>query len=1179
MRWNARPAGGSRWHRQAGFSFVEVAFGLLVMVVAAVVMVNHLSVNYQTTLTERDRVFAYSKAQAILAAIQSEVDRAGPEHPVDLATTFDDGATTRPELTIAKDLNGLLVAPDHVLSGNVLRGSQWLWSRRVSIKPLEGVANRNVRYVSVRIFRRNLEGVEVPVADLSTVVNAAGTGSSPTQVFDVYLVAIGNTPGWWFPIGSVPPHVESVVSDLEARNPGMKVRTHWITRSSYGRNPVYRPYVNEYEDTLTPIGEVYHYPGTLPLGSATPSYYSPTYMKGRISIDGIERNGWDATENPHPYALADSNNHAMRLPDERALWRKRVAAVEARERQIRDAQLAGEVPPDPLPDMSKEPTWRLLLEDMHSRPQDFRNAIIVNLHGELLPMPPLRNHSDAARDPLNHPEVRVVTHPEELRTLRQSGSSSSPLRLRVHAYNTHTLRYTGPAVLRDPIAVEVVGVDLTNQGTAAPDLHPDVVIQNLRGGVPVGGTSDYFPFAAAKVRGDASLVADEMHYEAEYVDPGPEREKFTRILLHNTPVMAPADADDANTAMVRGLASNERSQLYWMPYVPGPVETARDFSRNLYTPGDGPKNTARWTIALSGSLLTRNVWKRTDGSSHTPSGDVELAVRTRIWSGPTPERNGTMWPPAERCQPENLSTTYAWWADSAEDVPVTERFQFQGDPRHNPYRDLLNGDPDFPNGYNWYFDALVTSGENSVADFPGIDGTRLRTRWRALNQCDVPRFQHLLRSALTRTRSVFHSVTGFSFSYLGLGGEVGADASLGFPSSVPMDLAPYGQAGTDGYVNTVTGPRMVARQGGTTGHWMAMPWLGELCPDELHASQWVAADANGSPRGNLVAGTGTTSCFLQPAATAYATAGRPAWGTNLANSTAQTGYEGSTSFFNIGSANSTFHFNIVGGGTGQMTAEGKALAESFNLRLPFSGAVRRPFALATNALGTVGDEFAYTPYSTDRHTASLVRTYWTSSSSGRVGSGLVKLVAPGNVNAAYLSLHGFDRTIGSSQQTTTRWLLMTALDAFAAAGSTGNPHRIDQLPRVEILDPDSSDEFENPASVVVTWDVTWTRWDGKPYSSGVTFTGDESTLRYVLTYSRDGGATWNHVQDDTPAEPGTLPAAGLLVADTGSGDESYTWPLPSSTFPAGSYQLRIDCFRVGMPLHHAYHVTSVFVTR
>ena len=49
-------------------------FGLLVFVVGAVVLINHLTINFQSTLSQRDRVFAYTKAQAILAEIQSFVD-------------------------------------------------------------------------------------------------------------------------------------------------------------------------------------------------------------------------------------------------------------------------------------------------------------------------------------------------------------------------------------------------------------------------------------------------------------------------------------------------------------------------------------------------------------------------------------------------------------------------------------------------------------------------------------------------------------------------------------------------------------------------------------------------------------------------------------------------------------------------------------------------------------------------------------------------------------------------------------------------------------------------------------------------------------------------------------------------------------------------------------------------
>src|SRR5690606_33743672 len=124
-------------------------------------------------------------------------------------------------------------------------------------------------------------------------------------------------------------------------------------------------------------------------------------IKARMNLDGVEVNGYDADLNPVPYALADFFNHAMRYPDEYALWEQRVAAIEDREQDIEDAIIAGTVVPDELTDMSKEPTLRILLDEMNTDPAKYKNALMINLHGELLPMPALRNYSDAAKDPIN----------------------------------------------------------------------------------------------------------------------------------------------------------------------------------------------------------------------------------------------------------------------------------------------------------------------------------------------------------------------------------------------------------------------------------------------------------------------------------------------------------------------------------------------------------------------------------------------------------------------------------------------------------------------------------------------------------------------------------------------------------------------------------------------------------
>ena len=77
----------------------------------------------------------------------------------------------------------------------------------------------------------------------------------------------------------------------------------------------------------------------------------------------------------------------------------------------------------------------------------------------------------------------------------------------------------------------------------------------------------------------------------------------------------------------------------------------------------------------------------------------------------------------------------------------------------------------------------------------------------------------------------------------------------------------------------------------------------------------------------------------------------------------------------------------------------------------------------------------------------------------------------------------------------------------------------------------------------------------------------------------DGGQRWYHVQDNALATPGYRPAAAYLIPDSGPGDETYSWPVPDAQFPAGGYQLRVDCFRVGSPIHFSYHRTKIFVSR
>lgn len=1154
--------------RQAGFTFAELTFAMLIMVVSAAVLINHLSVNFATTGTERDRVFAFSKAQAILAEIQGFVDRGQVDAAVDL-DVLDDGIVTKSPLTIQEQSAGILVAADHPVSGNYQRDSQWVWSRRISVQPFQGLNNRNVRYVTVRIFKRDRAGTESPMADLSAVINSAGSAFPTTQVFDIYLLAVENIPGWWVFMDSIKPFVESMITDLENRNPGMSFRTHWITKAAFGRNMAYRPFINDADDSHNPQTEIYHYPGRMPAGNASTYYYVPDNIKARMNLDGADSNGYDADLNPVPYALADFFNHAMRYPDEVALWEARRDAIVDREQDITDAIVAGTAVPDELNDMSKEPTMRMLLDDMTTDPDKYRNALLVNLHGELLPMPSMRNFSDAAKDPINHEHWRVVTHPEELRTRNEGAPNVDPLRFRVYAYTDHPMHYGGSDTMTEPMVVEFMGVNLTD-AIDPTKLAGNVALQNIRGGVVVDGTIDWDAAWGNAKHSSDTLLSNEMYYEAEYVaDVGSQR---TRLYLYNTPLVCTADGAG------RGLANSERARLYQMEYIPSPVDAGPSFATDLSDIGTGPKNTARWTIQLDPSVLTSMQFVEAGtGDPVDPVGDVRMQVRTRIatnYSGGDIdwETSGTTFPVMN--QPDNLSSTYAWWSDSREDVPMTERAQFNGDPRHVPYLDCFSGGDDFPDSYNWYHDSLNNSSENAASDFGSINGTYLRNRWGGSLITDVPRSFEVLRNGLVESACLYTSLTGFSYYYMGVGNDIGYDSANGYPNSIPSDQTPYGGSGT-GYINNITGSRRIplAWLSAYGTYWAGFPWLGELYPDEFASAYFDTT--GGSPRGNLPAGNATDLFFRYPTQTAYAVSSRTAYGTILYNSRQRTSTNGCATFFNIGTASTKFS-HVFSGGNATLTTIGDEIAANYSMTMPTTAPVSRPFQLSYGGSG--GDHWNYPPYTT-RYTGSLFETYYSHASG--VGSGLVKLTNPGSTSAGYIVVNGIDKAVSSGTTFIAKWAVLSLAHSFFEAGDTSNTLRIQQMPRVEIQSPTDITELNDPSDIDVIFGVEWTRWDGLPYTSTGTFAEDEALIEYAITYSNDNGTTWRFVQDDSITNIRQRPTdTSYLEADAGAGDETYTWDVSDTTdFPEGSYLLRIECYRDGAEVHYAWHQNKIYIQR
>ncbi|MEZ6007643.1 MAG: prepilin-type N-terminal cleavage/methylation domain-containing protein [Planctomycetota bacterium] len=1375
--------------RPNGFSFIELLIAAALVALAAMAAAAHVTRGTQRADWSQDRIFARQKALSILAELRAYVEGGEGEVAADL-DGFDDGVSWRPNLTIQPDPNdpGSFLHPEHAASGNTNNQGVWSWQRQISVRRFPTVNTRDLRICTVRVFRRRFGDVDPgeKMAEVSGVIRTIGDSFPSTQVYDVYLLALDNVPGWWVFMDAMQPFVEATLTDLEGRNPGLRFRTHWITKSGYGRDDEYAPYTNESRISTDPTPWAYVYPGRMPDGSSAQRYYVAQRFAARVNLDGelapsfqndmepmepyTDANGngrrdpgevwsdldgdltWDAG-NPVPFAMADMHNHCMRSPDEVARFDARVAA--------------GQEDPE-------IPTWRMLLDRMIAQPNRYHNAILLNLHGELLPMPAVRNYSDAAKIPDVKAGWRAVAHPEKLRSIRVAGSpaSSQEIAWRVYAYKTLWQGVSGLEKLTTqqepftdsnnngaydlgepfedwnndtewstsmPIMLSIPGGRFDQSVNAASS--PSLVVERLSGGIDADGDSaqdpyvdwtraarypDVFTDTNADLRrqvaevyldldgngsrdpsepftdldGDGVYTAVSEPLAADYdgdgqFDTNAPEETYTDTNgngrwdaqepywdvngngVRDLPTVSPAPAwqpwdpvtyDASNASQVstyvsqygepfldvdgdgtwdaaeplvdgngngvhdggyhrgemwfdirydgtqtllwlygtpletghdsttgRGLPADRR--LYEMDYIPCPMPASTAsggdrFARDLYDTTYVPKNTARWRISMSPSSL-RTGFASTPGGSDGDAVDRVVRLETR-WGHDA--STGTLWP--TRNQPANKSATFAWYTDSVDDIPFSERYQFQGDPRHMPYADCDRYGATSPNGYNWFFDDLVDSG-NVWSDWPGLDGARLRHAWQGNrgSSLDVPRLLSWLRYAVVRTEAIYTTLTGFSYYYLSVGGDVGYDAANGFNDSIPMDGTPFGLTGSvyentiipdNGtsslrgslkYVRSTLGGDSSFRAG--TGYWWSKPWIGELYPDVAYASEWA-------PWGNLKASATPAADAFRLMRRGDVTTSQLPRGTRFSNVFARLADEGCTSLFNIGTSSSTFHHQYADGQSGNLVDDGPQLADNYNFPLPSTALISRPFALNANYSGGTGPEFSYTT-EYPRFSAAVVRRFY-DHQIGSMGSALVRLREPGaSPRGGYVVVNGIDRTLESGSAFIARYSMLSLIHSYFAGGVSA-PNRIKQLPRIQIRTPTLLTELELPSVIPLIWSVEWKRWDGLKYTQSYadSFAEAESDLVYVPCYSKDGGASWINMLDDSPIQLGILPWDDAADAPDSSktlsdlnplGDETYIWVTPDSKLPKGSYLIRVEAYRRSEPLHYAQHMEKIYVNR
>ncbi|MBN1620995.1 MAG: prepilin-type N-terminal cleavage/methylation domain-containing protein [Endomicrobiales bacterium] len=1185
--------------KNKGFSLIEVIIAMVVIVIASlsVVQLHHFMSSQSTRV--RKKAFATQKAIQMMEELRSLVYGA-EKTDINVLDQYDNGTQYPYELTI----DTTVPSPDAPLSGNIPNRGSWYFSRNIEIRRMAD--DEFARKVFVRVFKNSESTPGTPeetLAEVSSILRTITSEYVPTQVYDLYLVAIENVPGWWVSLALLRPMMENIIEDLRMRNPGLEFRVHWITRLSYGRDKEYVPYANDATTTEnTTIPYVYFYPGSTNSGY----YYATNVLKSKFNIDGT-------VVNSESYALCDQYNHAVRYPQEIAEFNEEVASAES----------SGISAP--------EISLRMLMEYINSNSTTYKNIILLNLHGEMVPLPPMRNYSDAAKDPINYPYARVVTHPQRLQY-----STGSEFKLRVYPYTTNlqygaTSQYynnsdfTGLALTRyDPsvdfdwaagspdgaVDAETFSVRWTgkirprfsenynfytetddgvqlwvdgNQIINDPNIH--VVTTNM-GVIPLTAGQeyhvrmDYFEDtgdAVAKLYWESASQPKEIVQFAEIpittvyipnknITPGTVEkihgDEYHSYLKESVPqgttmyqVTHPNGGDTLitlyKTPLRHGLNSSNQGipstdRLWGMEYIPCPLDA--EFTRELTnTASNRPKNTARWIITFPAATLTS---------------PTTVYIQTRI--GNDYFSIGVDTPAC------NISETYTWVGTTP---PVTELCQFMGDARHCPYFDVKSDAR-----YNRYFRNVDDT------DYPGF--TLARDGWFDSNgwgadyiPIDLPRYFMLIREGLLTSQGIWSTMNGVSFFYHGLGGEIGNDKSP-WTSGIPIRQLPWSTGSADSSVgvdeildeghSTIRGTHFIARKDNS---WYAKYWLGELYPDEVYDTYW-------RPAGNLPTGTSSSlfyrarynTSFSAPSDFYTSTRGRCI------------SYRGSASFIN-GSTTRAFRHGSNDSATGNITNLGTAMSSTFNLPLLSQVLATRPYALASST--DYPPEWSQSPYSSIRTTLSTPnitpthgnRIFYTSSMGGSyIANSVVKVVRSNDTCYMVYSGVATQGEFGTAQ--IGKLVIVTCLRTFLDSGLYATAQdRITQLPLVDMTSPTSVDEFPDPGDpdyITINWDHSWVKWDESTYTEEYpanypTGYGGEPSILYTVKYSDDNERTWKHCIDGSSTDFGVL--------DTGYSTtlKQYKWDI--SALPGGTYVILVECYRQNTPLHFSYEKLRTYIRR
>lgn len=425
---------GSRGARR-GANLLEVTVATVLAGVVLSGMGAFMAGAFKTNRQESDRGFAQRKATQMLNEL-SGLHRQQP----DLGSLAAQVGGPSFNLSLEE-----VDSPTEAVSGNKNLDGVYRYLRQVELTPVAGDPGAVQATVKVWVNQARYTSPGVPPQDpvgvASQIFRSKAPSSQDRQVLRVYAISIANLPhlvlsklGTAPDFGQLHPSqaqaradFEGALAKLQADNPWLDVQLFYISRLGLGRDARYRPYANQDKPAegsgADSLPHVYAQPASI-LGGAT-NYLEPAAWARllRGTSTGAVRDGDRLVGAATNLPVADRFNHAVRGVEELAVG------------SGGPAQAAPLLPPG-----FTEPSLSQLLAGMAQGLPRYRNALVVNLHGELFPALPLRPYGDAARDEedgidpddkahARHWARRLVTHPQRL-----VADASQPVRLYVHPF-------------------------------------------------------------------------------------------------------------------------------------------------------------------------------------------------------------------------------------------------------------------------------------------------------------------------------------------------------------------------------------------------------------------------------------------------------------------------------------------------------------------------------------------------------------------------------------------------------------------------------------------------------------------------------------------------------------------------------------------------------------------------